>query len=262
MKASPAGGNVTMVLLRKRSKVVVATALISFGLVAGVAGGLAVYSLSVGEAPFAAIRATTPSATPSLLPGGVRLTPENMSRVVNAPNPFPQVVAMVNTEPIEGQILAWRVENSRMYYESTGQVPPESQLVQEALDKLIREKLFEQEARARGLWPSRDEVVAYAQKKKKGLLEVPADSPERRAVELQAVEVMYAALGFSINEMDSNPRSLEILEGEMAGIRLANQIEQGLPVEQRQDLRAAQAALLAFKDSLRSKADVVVLIAQ
>ncbi len=155
------------------------------------------------------------------------------------------------------RVLAQSVEVLKINYEATGAAPPESQVIQEALDGLINQTLLTQEARRRGLWPSADETAAYAQKRKAQLLKLPADSTER-----QAVELGFGAEGFSIDNMDSDPRSLEILAGELAGIRLANQVEESLPADQQHDVAAAQAALKAFQASLRSQANVVILVNQ
>ncbi len=186
---------------------------------------------------------------------GGGLDPATVARVLNAPNPFPDVVATVNGQEISGTGLAHRVETLRINYErEAGGVPDQESLVTEALDALIANELLAQEAEERGLWPSEDEVVAQAQRMKEIILELPPTSPQR-----EAAETLWEGQGFSIDEIDSNPVILQDVARALATGRVTSDLGRP-PPGQSLDIDAVRAAIKDFTDSLWSEADIAIYV--
>ncbi len=187
---------------------------------------------------------------------GVSVDSATATRIVNAPNPFPDVAATVNGQEISGTALARNVEILRINYEgAVGSVPDEGQLITEALDLLIQNELLAQAARERGLWPSEDEVVAQAQKMKEIILDLPPTSPQR-----EAAETLLREQGFSIDEIDSDPVMLREIERALAIARITSDVQVSPPPGQSLDIDAVRAAIKELGDSLRSEADIAIYV--
>jgi len=186
--------------------------------------------------------------------GGTKVTSQTVERVLGTSESFPDVVATVNGQPISGRTLAYNVEIAKM----NAGVPAESKaspaLVREALQHLIGEELLVQAARARGLWPSQDEVVAAATELERQIKSAPA-------AERQADEEGYALQGFTLDDIDSAPALLEVQARVIALARMQTEIEKGLPPDQLHDLNAHRAAIDQFIENLKSQSDIRVFIA-
>ncbi len=192
----------------------------------------------------------------SLFGGGDGVTPENVSRIFNAPNPFPEVVATVNGESIDGARLAQKVGFSRIGYEQIGgPIPSDSQLAREALDSLIEMALYLQEAKRLGLWPTVEEAQTSALELKERILADPPDSPER-----QATELALTAQGIYLKGFESNPLLLEQVSAILAIINLDKHIRDGLPAEEHRDSEAKLRAERSFRESLRAEAKIEIFI--
>lgn len=186
---------------------------------------------------------------------GSGLDTATVDRLVNPENPFPDVAATVNGQPISGVALARKVEVLKINYESAaGGVPNDAQLATEALDSLISAELLAQAANERGLWPTQQEVVAQAQKLKEAVLQFPEGSPER-----EAAEMLWEGQGVNIDEIDSNPTVLENLASALATGRVTSDVGRpppGYPI----DIDARTAAISDFVDSLRSDAEIEIYV--
>ncbi len=188
--------------------------------------------------------------------GAGGLDAETVRRILNAPNPFPDMAATVNGQPISGTGLARRVEVLRMNYEDApGGVPDQEILVTEALDALIADELLIQAARERGVWPTQEEVVAQAQRMKEAVLQFPPGSAER-----EAAETLWEEQGVTVDEIDSNPTVLEGLARALAIARIKSDVggrpAPGYPI----DMTAYKAAIKDFTDSLRDGAEIQVYV--
>ncbi|MDO8612821.1 MAG: SurA N-terminal domain-containing protein [Dehalococcoidia bacterium] len=189
--------------------------------------------------------------------GGGGSDSARLARVLNAPNPFPEVVATVNGQPISGTALARRVEILRMNYEDgllTGR-PGEGQLVADALDALIRNELLVQAAKERGVWPTQEEVIAQARRLKEAVLQLPIGSPER-----EAALRLWEEQGVTVDEIDSDPTVLEGLARELATGRVTSDLGRPPPGSPT-DIDAHRAAVSGFVDTLRAEAKIDVYVA-
>jgi hypothetical protein len=187
---------------------------------------------------------------------GGGLDSATVARVLNAPNPFPDVVATVSGQDISGTALARKMEILRINYEdAASSVPDEGQLITEALDLLIQNELLAQEAEERGLWPTQEEVVAQAQMMKEIILELSPTSPQR-----EAAETLLREQGFDISGLDSDPAILREIERALGIARITSDVEASPPPGQSLDIDAVRAAIKELGDSLRSDAEISIYV--
>jgi hypothetical protein len=178
-----------------------------------------------------------------------------ISELNGAPNPYPQVVATVNGQPISGVSLAHAVEMRRINYRNQAQaLPAEGTLRSEALDALVNYELLLQAAKARGLEPSADEVVAFARTMQRDALQFAPDSAQR-----QYIDEVWLAQGLTVDRLDSDPLILHSLTRELTIARIKTEAARENP-GQGVNLRNLRSRVADFIQSLRSQADISVLI--
>lgn len=150
---------------------------------------------------------------------------------------YPAVVARVNGQPITGKELAQRVA---IVQQSQARGLDKTNPTRTALEQLIADQVLLQSAGTYGIAVSTDEAQAYAQAQQQ-LAAQAKDIPAQEMVSAEA-----ASLGVAPAQYFTDPRIVEVYRRGIIRGRMRAQIAASLPVAQRGDAAAVQAAVLNF----------------
>lgn len=175
-----------------------------------------------------------------------------MHRISTAANPFPDVVARVNGQPVRGASLAKAIAIAREN-SPPADVSQDEELQAHALQSLIDQVLLSQAAVQQGLLPSDEEVAQEEGRLIAAFDTLPDGSPER-----QAAEEMLTLQGMSFDTLSTDPAFFEYVSRSLslAKVKFTAEHPAGLPG----DSTAARDRLNAYVDALRQAATIEVIV--